>query len=151
MVGPVATFTASALTELAFKKFLETAAGETAKKFTEAALGKMEELRQKIMTRLTGNAPAVNAAKRLEASQGNTEDLEAVSDYLKIAMREDPQFANELTLLGQEINLGKVNDNSSTVQNIHDNATGYINQIDGNNSTNYIGGTQNITYVQKTD
>ena len=144
MVGPVATVTASALAELAFKKFLETAAGETAKKFTEAALGKMDELRQKIMTRLTGNAPAVNAAKRIAASQGSTEDLEAVSDYLKIAMREDPQFANELKLLAQEINLGKLNDNSSIEQNNYDNSTGYVTKIEGGQAN--VGGTHTHNY-----
>ena len=50
--------TAAAIAELAFKKFLETGAGELAKKFTSAAIAKMDELRQKIWLKLRGNPDA---------------------------------------------------------------------------------------------
>lgn len=51
MADPV-TFTASAITQLAFQEFLKTSAGELAKKFSAEAIAKMGELQQAIVNRL---------------------------------------------------------------------------------------------------
>jgi len=45
------TLTVGAIAALAFTKFLETSAGEAAKKLSPAVLNKMEALRQKILLR----------------------------------------------------------------------------------------------------
>ena len=118
MTDPITALTVGAITQLAFTKFLESAAGEAAKTFTTSALTKMDELRKQIVTRLQGNGPVETAVKKLEAGAGDETDLETVSDYLKIAMREDPTFAEALKGLAQEINIGKIQDNSSVTQNV---------------------------------
>lgn len=84
MTDPATALTVTVIAELAFKKFLETAAGEAAKKFTEAALSKMDELRQKIVGRLKGVPAAERAIANLEGNTGTSADMETVADYLKI-------------------------------------------------------------------
>jgi hypothetical protein len=56
-----ATLTATAIATLAFTKFLESSAGKAAERFTEAAIAKMDELRQQIWAKLRGRS-------RLDAS-----------------------------------------------------------------------------------
>jgi len=129
MTGPAA-LTAAAIAELAFKKFMETAAGELAKQFTQTALTKMDELRQKVVARIKGVAPVDNAVAKLEGNNGNENDLETVADYLKIAMREDPTFADELKQMAEFINNGKIQDNSQMIQNNSDNATGFMGKAE---------------------
>ena len=53
---PVLTLTAAAIAELAFKKFIESSAGELAKKFTEGAIAKMDVLRRQIVEKLQGKS-----------------------------------------------------------------------------------------------
>ena len=61
-------------------------------------------------------------------------------------MQDDPEFANQLQLLAQEINAGKLQDNSKIEQNNYDNSIGSINQLENiGGGTNYIG---NITINQ---
>ncbi|MEL7071071.1 MAG: hypothetical protein AAFV85_17630 [Cyanobacteria bacterium J06634_6] len=125
MTDPATAITVTVIAELAFKKFLETAAGEAAKKFTETALSKMDDLRKRIVGRLRGVEGAKAAIEKLENQAGTTADVETIADYLKIVMREDPQFADELKVLAQEINAGKIQDNSQMTQNNYDSSTGY--------------------------
>ena len=79
--------------------------------------------------------------KKLEAGAGDETDLETVSDYLKIAMREDPKFAEELKGLAEEINIGKIQDNSSVTQNNYDQSFGNIGKAESGSTIN---NTQNI-------
>jgi low affinity Fe/Cu permease len=136
MTDPVTTtLTASAIATLAFQKFIESGAGELAKKFTETAIKKMDELRQKIRDRLRGNSKAEAAIAALE--QGSKEKLEQVTAYLQLEIVEDPQFAAEVRALAHEINIGKLQDNSSMVQNNSGNARGWQTKVEG--GTAYIG------------
>ena len=91
---------------LAFTKAFET----TIEKFTEAAVAKMDRLRQKIWDKLRGNPKAENAIAAVE--QGSKADIEKVAAYLQVAMDVDDNFAQEVETLAreiqQEINIGKV-------------------------------------------
>ncbi|ELS04509.1 hypothetical protein Xen7305DRAFT_00042430 [Xenococcus sp. PCC 7305] len=132
-----------AITTLAF---ISLKASETViEKFTETALTKANELREKIWHKLQGNSAA---KKALQAAQDGSEtDLEAVADYLKIAMREDPEFAEEIKVLAEEIEAEKIEDQSVWKMIIRDQGTG--SQIENRNTggENYSG---NIT-INKID
>lgn len=146
MSDPATALTVAVITELAFKKFLETAAGEAAKQFTQSALSKMDDLRKKIVGRLGTQQGATEAIVKLESQSGTAADVEAIADYLKIAMREDPQFANELRLMAQEINAGKILDDSQMTQNIYGSATGYQGKAENNSTLNQAGTINNNYY-----
>ena len=117
--------------------FIGTKVGETlVEKFTEAVLPKANALRQKIWDKLRGNP---NAEIALQAAEnGSATDLEVVADYLKIAMREDNEFAGEVKQLAEEIEKETEEDTKSIVMNIFG-GKGYQN-----NSQNYGGTTNNI-------
>ena len=132
---PVTTLTAAAIANLAFQKFVESGAGELAKKFTTDAIAKMDELRQKIVARLRGKPTAEAALTSVE--QGSKAELDRLTAYLQVAMDDDPAFANEIRLMAQQINAGKIQDNSSMVQNNSDNAKGWQTKVDG--GTAYVG------------
>jgi hypothetical protein len=104
-------------------------------KFTEGALTKMDELRQKIWNKLRGNPRAENALAAVE--QGNKDELQRLAVYLQDAMEDDPQFANEVRVMAQEIHAGKLQDNSQMTQSNYDNARGWQTKVDG--GTAYIG------------
>ncbi|MBD2465715.1 hypothetical protein H6G89_32525 [Oscillatoria sp. FACHB-1407] len=130
-----ATFTAAAIATLAFTKFLESGAGKLAEKFTETAIAKMDELRQKIWNRLRGkHAMAEEALQKAEA--GDKTAIETVGTLLGVEML-DPQFASEVKAIAQEIHAGKLQDNSSMTQNNYDNARGWQTKVEG--GTAYIG------------
>lgn len=135
MAEPV-TLTAAMIVTLAFTKFLESGAGELGKKFTETAITKMEQLRQKISEKLQGNRYAESAltAVQKERSERALGQLEL---YLQQEMDRDPQFAYEVKTLAEEINKGKLQDNSTMVQNVYDNARAW--QVKAEGGTNYIG------------
>lgn len=132
--------TASAIATLAFTKAFE----KTIEKFTEAALTQIDELRKKILNKLRGEQRAETALTAVE--QGNRSELQRVAIYLEDAMREDPQFANEVQLLAQEINAGKLQDNSSMTQNNYDNSTGYQTKVETEKGTTHVGGTHTHHY-----
>ena len=48
MADPITIFTASAITDLAFREFIKSGAGEVAKKFSAGAIAKINELRKMI-------------------------------------------------------------------------------------------------------
>lgn len=123
--------TAGAIATLAFTKAFE----KTIEKFTEAALVKMDALRKKIWEKLQGNPNAEQALTAVEG--GNKAELEKVAGYLERAMDEDEQFDAEVKALAQEINAGKLQDNSHMTQYNSENARGWQTKVEG--GTAYVG------------
>jgi hypothetical protein len=148
MPEPV-TLTVGAIAALAFTKFLESSAGEAAKKLTPLILEKIDTLRRKIWTRLRG-------IPEIDALQGTVEDSGKVTDpqinlltpHLEAAMREDSTFAQEVRQLAneinQEINIGEILGNNQTVYG------GSAVQINDPNAPVFTGdisgGTFNFTF-----
>jgi hypothetical protein len=138
MTDPITTLTIAAIADLAFRKFMESSATELAKKFTTDAIAKMDELRQKIWNKLRGQPTAETALTAIENRDWTEKDR--LVAYLQVAMDNDPQFADEIRLLAQEIHAGKIQDNSAMIQNNYDNAKGYQVKVEG--------GTANIGDVR---
>jgi hypothetical protein len=134
MTDPVA-LTASAIASLAFQEFIKSGTGELAKKFTAEAIAKMNDLRELIWQKLQGNPDAVTAIK--QAKNGSEEVLSELATDLKRAMDKDPDFATKVQAIAQEIHAGKLQDNSSMVQNNSENARGWQTKVEG--GTAYIG------------
>jgi hypothetical protein len=130
-----ATLTASAIAALAFQEFIKSGAGELAKKFTGEAIAKMGQLRQLIWNKLRGNPDAEEALSSVE--QGKDEDLADIGTYLKAVMSKDAEFASQVQAIAQEINAGKILDQSSMTQNNSGNARGWQTKVEG--GTAYIG------------
>ena len=134
MADPV-TLTAGAIATLAFQEFIKSGAGELAKKFTGEAIAKMKNLRELIWSKLRNYPDAASALESVK--QGSEEELNDVATYLKSAMKKDPDFASQVQAIAQEINAGKLVDNSSMTQNNYDNARGWQTKVEG--GTAYIG------------
>lgn len=154
MVDPVtaaaATFTAGKIAELACQKFLESGAGELGKKFTTEAIAKMDILLKRIWTKLRGKPRVEEVKAAIDQTQKITpEQIHQIAPYLQVAMDEDPQFANDIRLLAQEINAGKLVDQSHMTQNIYDNARGWQTKVEG--GTAYIGEIHQYGTVPKPD
>ena len=132
------SLTATAIATLAFTKALE----KTVEKFTEGALQKMDELRQKIWDRLKGNSKAEKAITAVE--QGSKQEIERLAVYLQDVMEDDPEFATEVQALAKEIEAGKKQEPAMT-QNLYDNAKG-IQQVNAEDGTNYIAAEQTINH-----
>ena len=118
--------------------FIGTKVGEIlVEKFTEAVLPKANALRQKIWDKLRGNP---NAEIALQAAEnGSATDLEVVADYLKIAMREDADFAGEVKQLAEEIEKETEEDAESMVINIFGDKNNIFNSKTYGGTTNNIG------------
>ncbi len=142
MADPITTLTASAIASPAFQKFVESGAGELAKKFTAEAIAMMGQLRELIWNRLAGKHPAADEAIK-KTKAGEQEGIDTVATLLGVELL-DQEFAGQVQSIVQEINAGKLLDQSSMVQNNSDNATGY--QIENDSSETYVG---NIT-INKT-
>ncbi len=124
--------------------FISIKASETIiEKFTEAALTKANKLRDKIWNKLR-NKPEGLKALEAAAEKDSPENLEAVADYLKIAMREDAEFRKEIEELAKEVEAGKKENPNTLTQINQDQSTGFQNEIKG--GENYIG---NITINQQ--
>lgn len=130
MTDPITTLTAAVIVNLAFKKFVESGVGKLAEKFTEAAITKMDELRRKIWKRLRGRSQKVDDALK-NVEQGDSASLSTIAKNLDVVMDEDPDFAAEVQAIAQEINAGKLVDQSRMTQNNYDNATGYQIKVEG--------------------
>lgn len=122
MSDPISTLTIAAFAFLSSvaqsepgKKYIESIVGKFGEKTLEAGLGKIGELRRMIGEKLRGN---VNAERAIAAAdEGNEAAIEDVADYLKVAMKEDPDFATQIQQVAQEIiNIGKIE--GRNVQNI---------------------------------
>ena len=137
MTDPVTALTASAsaIASLAFQEFIKSGAGELAKKFTAEAIARMNDLRELIWQKLQGNPDAVAAIE--QAKNGSEEVLSELATDLKRAMDKDPDFASKIQAIAQEIHAGKLQDNSSMVQNNSGNAKGWQTKVEG--GTAYIG------------
>jgi hypothetical protein len=143
MTDPITALTVSTIASLAFQEFVKSGAGELAKKFTGEAIAKMGQLRELILNRLTGKHSAIDEAIE-KAKAGEKEGIENVAAFLSSELLIDKEFAGQVQAIAQEINAGKLLDQSSMVQNNYDNATGY--QIKNDGGENFIG---NIT-INKT-
>jgi hypothetical protein len=136
MADPVTAITASAIATLAFQKFIESGAGELAKKFTGAAIAKMDALRQKIWDKLRGTSPRVDEAL-VQVERGDHAALATITRNLDVVMEEYPDFAREVQALAQKIHAGKLLDQSSMTMHVSDNARGWQTKVEG--GTAYIG------------
>ena len=118
MSDPV-SLTAGAIATIALQRFLESGAGKLGEKYTMEAIAKMESLLKRIWTKLRGK-PRIEEVKALvEKTQTITpEQINQIAAYLQVAMDDDPKFADEICLMAQEINAGKLQDNSNMVQNV---------------------------------
>lgn len=135
MADPV-TLTAGAIATLACQKFIESGAGELAKKFTETAIAKMDDLRKVIWAKLRGKSDKLDEALA-KAEQGDRTAINTVAKYLDVAMEDHPDFATEVQAIAQEIHAGKLVDQSHMTQNNYDNARGWQTKVEG--GTAYIG------------
>lgn len=135
MAEPVIALTASVIASLAFQEFVKSGAGDLAKRFTGEAIAKMRRLRDLIWNKLKGNPDAEEALQHVQA--GSEEEVSDVATYLKSAMKNDQAFAAQVQAIAQEINAGKLLDQSSMVQNNYDNVKGWQAKVEG--GTAYIG------------
>ncbi|MFN5855099.1 MAG: hypothetical protein ACK456_04260 [Pseudanabaenaceae cyanobacterium] len=109
--------TAGVLVGLAVQKFVESGAGELAKKFTSEAIAKIPELWQRIKNKLQGKSPKVDEAlAKLES--GDRSAIDTVTKNLDVVLDDEPEFAEQLKVLAKEIQAGKLQDNSNMVQNV---------------------------------
>jgi hypothetical protein len=135
MTDPVTAMTASAIVSLAFQEFVKSGAGDLAKRFTGEAITKIGKLRDLIWKKLKGNSDAEEALEKVQA--GSEEEISDVATFLKLAMKSDQEFAGQVQAIAQEINAGKLLDQSSMTQNNYDNARGFQIKVEG--STANIG------------
>jgi hypothetical protein len=134
MTDSVTALTASAIASLAFQEFVKS--GDLAKRFTEEAIAKMGQLRELIWGRLAGKHPAADEAIE-KAKAGEQEGIDNVAAFLGSELLIDKEFAGQVQAIAQEINDGKLLDQSSMTQNNYDNARGWQTKVDG--GTAYIG------------
>ncbi|NEQ53502.1 MAG: hypothetical protein F6K11_25760 [Leptolyngbya sp. SIO3F4] len=138
MADPITTLTASAIANLTFQKFIESGAGELAKNFSTEAIAKMDTLLKRIWAKLRGKPRVEEVRASINQTQKITpEQVNQIAAYLQVAMDEDHQFANDIQLLAQEVNAGKLSDQSTMIQNIYDQAKGWQTKVEG--GTAYIG------------
>jgi hypothetical protein len=129
MADPITTLTAGAIASLAFQEFVKSGAGELAKKFTAEAIAKMGQLRELIWNRLAGKHPAADEAIE-KAKAGEQEGIDTVATLLGVELL-DKEFAGQVQAIAQEINAGKLLDQSSMTQNIAEGAKGWQNKVEG--------------------
>lgn len=128
--------TTGLLVNLAVQEFIKSGTGDLAKRFTTEALTKIPVLWNKIKTRLTGKSTRVDEALD-KVENGDSTAIETITKNLDVVLDEDPYFAVELQTLAQTIQAGKIQDNSSMIQNNSDNAKGWQTKVEG--ETAYIG------------
>jgi hypothetical protein len=136
MTDPITALTVGTIASLAFQEFVKSGVGELAKKFTGEAIAKMGQLRELILNRLTGKHLAIDEAIE-KAKAGEKEGIENVAAFLNSELLIDKEFAGQVQAIAQEINAGKLLDQSSMTQNNYDNARGWQTKVDG--GTAYIG------------
>jgi len=148
MVEPL-TLTASVIANLAFQKFLESGAGELGKKFTTEAIAAMDRLRQKLWDKLRGKSDKLDQALA-QAEQGDFKALDTIAKNLDVAMDNDEAFATEIKTLAQQIQAGKIQDNSNMTQNVTGDNNTNIQAKSEQGGTNYNAQTINV-YQGKVD
>ena len=137
MTDPVTTsLTASVIATLAFQEFMKSSVGELSKRFTTEAITKMGQLRKLIWQKLRGNPDAENALTSV-VEKNSEEDVADIATYLKAAMKKDAHFSAQVQAIAQEINAGKLIDQSNMTQNNYGSAKGWQTKVEG--GTAYIG------------
>lgn len=134
---------AAAITELAFKKFIESSAAELAKKFTDGAIAKMDALRQQIVEKLQGKPKAEAAIAAIES--GSRVGIDQLVPYLHVAMDDDPGFAQEIQRSAQEI-LRLTQIEGRNIQNIYGGQGFQVNDPTAPVIQGGSGNTININY-----
>lgn len=144
------TLTVGAIAALAFTKFLESSAGEAAKKLTPMLLDKIDTLRKKIWSKLRG-IPEVDILNVTVENGGKVTDpqIRQLTPHLEDAMRADDNFAHEVQQLAseinQEINIGKIL--GENIQNVYGGSAVQINDPNAPTFTGDIsGGIFNFTF-----
>jgi hypothetical protein len=99
--------TASLLVGLAVQKFVESSAGELAKKLTTEAIAKIPELWQQIKNRLQGKSAKVDEAL-VKLESGDRSAIDTITKNLDVMLDEDETFAALLQKLAKEINAGQI-------------------------------------------
>lgn len=96
----IETLTAELIAKLAFDGVIQAGAG----KLTEAALEKCQQLWQKIRGKV--KEEGVTEAVLLEVEKNKSSKIleEKVVPFLQVAMLKDPQFAQEIQHIAQQIN-----------------------------------------------
>ena len=116
-------FTATVIAKLATQKFLESSAGELAKNFTPAAIGKINQLWQIIKQGLLqGNSRSESVLTSIEG--GSSEDLNRFVVYLEDAMEENQAFAAQLQAIAEEIKAGDRQEKITMTMENRDHSTG---------------------------
>ena len=125
---PITTLTATAIANLAFQEFIKSGAGELAKKFTAESIAKMGNLRKLLWERLRGKHAIAEAALQ-KSETGDKDSIATVGKLLDVEML-DSNFASQVHAIAQEINAGKLPDQSTMTQNNYDNATGFQTKVE---------------------
>lgn len=95
---------------------------------------------KKIWDKLRPNPRAEKALQEIE--KGSKDHLNKLAVYLEDEMKDNPDFAAQVSTLAQEIKAGKIQDNSQMVMNIDgQNNTGNQskNEVTNEGGTNYTG------------
>jgi hypothetical protein len=108
----------------------------------------MDELRQKIWDKLRGKSPRVDEALT-QVERGDRAALATIARHLDVVMEENPDFAREIQTIAQEINAGKLLDQSSMTMHVSDQARGWQTKVEG--GTAYIGEQHFHERFPKTD
>ncbi|MEH1939377.1 MAG: hypothetical protein V7L01_04045 [Nostoc sp.] len=145
MVGLITLAAAQAIANVAFNKFFESSVGKLGEKFTETGLKKIDELYQTIRRKLSGNPDANHALAEVE--KGNQEALQEVAVYLRAVMNADDKFATDVQKIADEINIHRVEDNSS--QNQYNYGGQNYQTKTGENNTNQFGNSTTNNYYDK--
>jgi hypothetical protein len=137
---PVTTLAAGAIAQLAFNEFIKSGVGEVTKKLTGEALAKANDLRKAIWAKFKGNPRAETALAEVE-KQGTTESLEKVTKLLDTEMAFEPQFADDIRQIAQQI-INIQNQTAETADRIyHQNAGRDIFNIEEAGQNSKFGGT----------
>ncbi len=96
----IETLTAAAIAKLAFDGVIQAGAG----KLTEAALAKCQQLWQKIRGKV--KEEGVSEAVLVEVENKKSQEIleQQVVPFLQVAMLKDPQYAQEIQHIAQQIN-----------------------------------------------
>jgi len=86
---------------------------------------------------LQGKSAKVDEAL-VKLESGDRTAIDTVTKNLDVILDDEPEFANELKLLAQTIQAGKIQGNSTMTQNNSGNAKGYQTNV-GDGGTAYIG------------
>jgi hypothetical protein len=66
-----------------------------------------------------------------KVENGDSTAIATLTKNLDVILDEDPDFAKELKILAQTIQAGKIQDNSSMIQNNSDNAKSWQTKVEG--------------------